>query len=149
MIDLGFFDTRERVALYRDGQFVDEARSPASFVIGNGDRIVASLGLLGMKEAHLEVDGAQTMLTPAIGTGERWRLELERQRPGLSRAIGYVSLAVLLVALVVDGSEILGLIDPDLDPLGLPALVATIVGFLALAAAIERALRLKCNRWLD
>ena len=102
-----------------------------------------------MKEAHLEVDGAQTMLMLAIGTGERWRLELERQRPGLSRAIGYASLAVLVVALVVDGSEILGLIDPDPDPLGLPALVATIVGFLALAAAIERALRLKCNRWLD
>jgi hypothetical protein len=149
VIDLGFFDPGERIALYRDGQLVDEARSPASFDLDSRARIVASLGVLGMKEAALEVDGVRTMLTPAVGTGEAWRLGLERQRPGLSRAIGFVSVAVLLVALVVDGSEILGLIDRDLDPLGLPGLVAAIAGFLALGAAIERALRLKCNRWLD
>ena len=71
------------------------------------------------------------MLTPVDGTAEASRLQLERDRPVLGRRIGAVSWAVLVVALLYE----------------VPQLIA-LLGIAALAAAVERALRFKSNRWL-
>jgi len=149
VIDLNYFDFGERIALYRDNELVAEEKSPATFDLGDGAAIEARMGVFGMRSAHLLADGNRTMLTPVHGTAEAWRLGLEQDRPALSRAVGIVSWAVLVLALVIDGFEIAGFVNDDLDVLGLPGSVATLVGLLALAAVIERALRLKCSRWLD
>ena len=84
---------------------------------------------------------ARRVLTPADGTAEAWRLQLERERPELSRLIGVISWIVLVVALLTDIPQLIGLI-------ALPTAVNILLGVAALAAAIERALRFKSNRWL-
>jgi hypothetical protein len=93
------------------------------------------------------------MQTPVHGTAEAWRLQLERERPGLSRLIGAIAWSVLVVALVCEVPQLLVLIGgatgADLDPpFMLPAGANFALGLAALAAALERALRFKSSRWL-
>jgi hypothetical protein len=79
---------------------VDTRKSPASFDLGAGTTIKASMGVLGMRQIDLAVDGQTTLLAPLTGA-----------EPPL--AIG--------------------------GPLG------TVLGFAALAAALERALNSKAT----
>ena len=147
-VDVDFFDFGEKVRLYRDGVLVATEKSPATFDAGPGARIEASMGIFGMRQIDLVVGADTVQMTPVEGTAEGWRLGLERERPELSRAIGAVSWAVLVLAALVGLGELLGLIGIDW-PLELPPAPATVLGFAALAAAVERALRFKSNRWLD
>ena len=83
------------------------------------------------------------------GTPEAWRLRLERERPGLSRAIGTASWIVLVVALVLGIGELIALVDVWIEsPPRLPGPLGILFGLAALVAAFERALRFKSNRWL-
>jgi hypothetical protein len=147
-VDVDFLDLGQKLSLYRDGARVDVRKSPARFDLGPGSTIEASMGMLGMRRIDLVADGASTTLAPADGTLEAWRLRLERDRPGLSRTIGAVSWTVLVIALVTGVGELMALagIEP---PFELPQPIDTILGFAAVLAALERALRFKSNRWLD
>jgi hypothetical protein len=87
------------MGLYRDGTRVEVQKSPATFDLEAGTTIEASMGVLGMRRIDLVVDGETKALAPADGTPEAWRLQLERDRPGLSRAIGATSWTALLAAL--------------------------------------------------
>ena len=146
-VDLDYFDFGEKLHLYRDGVEVEVQKSPATFRLGAGARIEASMGLLGMRQVDLVVEGETTMLTPVDGTAEAWRLQLERERPALSRLVGAVSWAVLVVALVCEVPQLIALIGGD-PPFMLPAGANFVLGVAALAAALERALRFKSSRWL-
>jgi hypothetical protein len=75
-------------------------KSPATFRLGASATIEASMSVLGMRQVDLVVEGGTTLLTPVEGTAEAWRLQLERERPDLSRLIGVISWIVLAVALV-------------------------------------------------
>ncbi len=117
-VDLDYFDFGEKLHLYRDG---------------------------------LEVE--TTVLTPVDGTAEAWRLQLERERPQASRLIGVVSWIVLVFALVYEVPQLIALIAKAIgadfeSPIVLPGAANLLLGLAALAAAIERALRFKSNRWL-
>ena len=152
-VDLDYFDFGEKLHLYRDGIEVEVQKSPATFRLGAGAEIKASMGLLGMREADLVVDGERTILTPVEGTAEAWRLRLERERPEASRLVGAVSWTVLVVALVYEVPQLLalvaGAIGADFEaPVTLPGVANFALGIAALAAALERALRFKNNRWL-
>jgi hypothetical protein len=152
-VDLDYFDFGEKVHLYRDGVEVDVQKSPAKFDLGDGGTIQATMGLLGMRTAELAVDGETTDLTPADGTAEGWRLRLARERPEASRLIGAISWTVLVVALIFEVPQIVALIGDGLGadleaPLALPGAFNFLLGIAALAAALERALRFKSNRWL-
>ena len=152
-VDLDYFDFGEKLHLYRDGLEVEMQKSPAKFDLGEGATIDAAMSLLGMKRIDLVVPGQTTMLTPVDGTAEAWRLQLERERPGLSRLIGVVSWVVLVFALVYEVPQLIALIANAMgadfeSPIVLPGAANFLLGIAALAAAIERALRFKSNRWL-
>ena len=84
-VDLDYFDFGEKLHLYRDGVEVDVQKSPAKFALGQRATIRAAMGLLGMRQVELVVEGETTTLTPVDGTAEAWRLRLARERPEISR----------------------------------------------------------------
>ena len=152
-VDLDYFDFGEKLHLYRDGVEVEVQKSPAKFDLGQDATIEASMGLLGMRQVDLVVEGARTVLTPVKGTAEEWRLRLARERPETSRLIGAVSWAVLVVALIYELPQLIALVGSALgadfkSPFTLPGAANFALGIAALAAALERALRFKSNRWL-
>jgi hypothetical protein len=85
-------------------------KSPATFRLGAGAAIEASTSVLGMRRVDLVVEDEATMLTPVEGTAEGWRLQLERERPRVSRLIGAISWTVLVVALVYEVPQLIALI---------------------------------------
>jgi hypothetical protein len=152
-VDLDYFDFGEKLHLYRDGVEVDVQKSPAKFDLDRSVTIDAAMGLLGMRRVELTVENETTTMTPADGTAEAWRLELARDRPETSRLIGAISWTVLVVALVYEAPQLVALagnaLGADFDsPFTLPGTVNFLLGIAALAAALERALRFKSNRWL-
>ena len=88
----------------------------------------------------------------------RWRRSTERSRRGGlgSSGIGPGSVArsepiswiVLVIALVTGIGELIALTGVE-PPVAIRQPFNTIIGFAALLAALERALRFKTNRWLD
>jgi hypothetical protein len=152
-VDLDYFDSGEKLHLYRDGVEVDVQKSPAKFDLDGNATIEAETGLLGMRQVDLVVEGETTMLTPADGTAEAWRLRLARERPETSRLIGAVSSTVLVVALIYEVPQLIDLIGNVsgavfAPPFTLPGAANFVLGIAALAAALERALRFKSSRWL-
>ncbi|HLS24795.1 MAG TPA: hypothetical protein VK063_02850 [Beutenbergiaceae bacterium] len=173
-IDVNFLDADERVALYRDGRQERTQKLPARFELDDGARIEVRTSTYGIRRAHLIMPaGEEVQLTPAPGSAERWRANLEQRRPVLSRAISITSFVLLLAAVVIQlpqGIEWLAALGRELAP-ALPENLASvaallerltftspwhldgtmnsIVGALGLAALLERALRLKYNWWLD
>ncbi len=152
-VDLDYFDFGEKLHLYRDGVEVDLQKSPATFHLGTSATIEASMGLLGMRQVDLVVEGERTMLTPVAGTAEAWRFQLERERSGVSRLIGAISWTVLAFALVYEVPQLIALlgrvIGADFQPpIMLPGAANFMLGIATLAAALERALLFKSKRWL-
>jgi hypothetical protein len=152
-VDLDYFDFGEKLHLYRDGVEVEVQKSPAKFELDGSARIEASMGLLGMRQIDLVADGMTTMLTPVDGTAEAWRVGLARDHPGPSRLIGAVSWVVLVVAFLYELPQLAALVGGALgadfeSPFTLPGAANFLLGTVALAAAVERALRFKSSRWL-
>jgi hypothetical protein len=146
-VDVDFLDPGRKLNLYRDGTPVESQKSPATFELGAGGTIEASMTMLGMRQIDLVVDGETTTLAPVDGTPEAWRLRLGRERPGLSRAIGAISWIVLVIAFVTGLGELVALTGVD-SPFAIANPFNTIIGLAALFAALERALRFKTSRWL-
>ena len=150
---MDYFDFREKLHLYRDGVEVDVQRSPAKFALDQTATIRAAMGLLGMRQVELVVEGETTTLAPVDGTAEAWRLRLARERPEASRLIGAISWVVLVTALIYEVPQLIALIGDvvgaDFEPpFTLPGPATFLLGLAALAAAVERALRFKSDRWL-
>ncbi len=112
----------------------------------------------GLKRCHYVThDGAERQLVPDPASAEGRRARLERDHPALSRAIGLVSVAVLVVALVLGAPQVveeISQIPPVADsvgsftsPIRLPAAINVPLLVATLVASTERALRLR-NHWL-
>ena len=76
VVEVDFFDIKEKVRLYRDGVLIGEKRSPASFDI-DGACISAAMALYGMKHALL---GATAWFVLAVA--------LVTQVPNLLNGVG-------------------------------------------------------------
>lgn len=66
VVEVDFFDIKEKGRLYRDGRLVAEKSSPVSFDIG-GATIKAAMALYGMKAAKLVSRGQRSrLLVPCL-----------------------------------------------------------------------------------
>jgi len=161
VVDSLYIDLDERIRLYRDGELAEVRRGRAKFRLGDGARIEAAVAKLGMKYVRMRVDGVRDPipLQPSKGTPEAWRAQLEQDHPDLSRIVGYVSLAVLLVVFVIElpgmvnlaGSltPIVGWPGFQVPTFGLPVWVHVGLILLGGLAGLERSLSMEYNPLLD
>lgn len=145
--------------LYRDG--VNQARSklPAAFPVPGGTIEVVASGF-GLRRCHYVTDdGRERQLVPDRASAEGRRARLQRDHPAVSRAIGALSIVVLVIGVVLGVPQILEQITaiPPIaenfgtfvSPVHLPAWLNISLLFAAVAASTERALRLRYNWLLD
>lgn len=145
--------------LYRDG--INRARSkmPAAFAVPGGTIDVVASGF-GLKRCHYVADdGSESQLEPDPASAEGRRARLERNHPAVSRSIGVVSVAILVVALVLGVPQIIeqithippiaDAIGAFVSPIQLPAWMNISLLVATLVASTERALRLRYNWLLD
>ncbi|MGO1266712.1 MAG: hypothetical protein ACTMIY_08785, partial [Microbacterium gubbeenense] len=145
--------------LYVDGRNQARSKMPAVFVVPGGTIQVTASGY-GMKRCRfVGDDGEIRRLTPDPASAEGRRAQLERSRPGLSRAIGALSAVILIVGLVLGVPQIvedITRIPPVADAIGtfvspirLSFGVNIALLLSTLAASTERALRLRYSWILD
>lgn len=153
-IDCDFFDWDEKVHLYRDGVQDRIQHSRSSFEIPPQHRIEVAWSWYGLTRAHLvDAVGNERQLEPRPGTGERWRADLDRERPGLSRVLGAASWTILVIALLLQIPQVLQLLSASTgwfdftSPLSLPGWVNALLSIGGVLAALERALRMR-HHWL-
>lgn len=152
-------DGEVRARLYRDGVHHATSTLPAELPVTGGVVQVAASSY-GLRRCHYVADdGTERQLAPDPASAEGRRARLERRRPGLSRALGAVSVAVLVVALVLGAPQIVeqvSQIPPVADrfgsftsPVRLPATLNVALLVATLLASSERALRLRYHWLLD
>lgn len=153
-IDVDLLDWSENVRLYRDGRQERVQRGTSTFDLEGGARIDVAWSALGLRRARLVLpDGTPRSLTPAAGTAERWRADLDRERPALSRTIGIVSWTILAIALLIQVPQLLATVSnltgwyEFASPVTVPGWLGAAFGIAGLLAALERALRLR-HHWL-
>ncbi|WP_454085863.1 hypothetical protein [Georgenia sp. Marseille-Q6866] len=155
-VEVDYLDWDEKVHLYRDGVQERVQRGTSSFMLDDGARLEVAWSLLGLRRAHLvRPDGTETQLVPGPGTAERWRADLDRDRPTLSRRLAAASWMVLALALLLQvpqllelGARVTGWYEFT-APVTLPASLNTPLSVAALLAGLERALRLRYHWLLD
>lgn len=145
--------------LYRDGVNEAASRMPAAFPVPGGT-IEVEASTFGLKRCHLvRPDGTQQQLLPDPRSAEGRRARFDLDHPAASRAVGLVSLLVLVVAgvlglpqLVEQVSEIPPVaerVGTFTSPVDLSAPVNTALVVVSVLASTERALRLRYHWLLD
>jgi hypothetical protein len=148
-----------RAKLYRDGFEHSVSKLPAAFPVPGGEIEVVASGY-GLKRCHfVGHDGPVRQLSPDPSSAEGWRARLHRRSPGASRALGGVSIAILVVALVLGVPQIVEQVShipwvadnvgTFVSPIRLPAWFNISLLIATLLASTERALRLRYNWLLD
>lgn len=153
VIEVDFFDIKEKVRLYRDGRLVGEKSSPASFDIGDA-AIKAAMALYGMKVAELAAQGeGPRPLAPLPGTAEDRRLSFGRKHPVASALLAAAAWVVLAVALVTQVPNLLNgighLTGWSVPTFGLPEWLNAFLSAAGILAGLDRGLRMKHNPLLD
>lgn len=153
VVEVDFFDIKEKVRLYRDGRLVAEKSSPASFDIG-GATIKAAMALYGMKAAKLVSRGQRSrLLVPLPGTAEDRRLSFGRTHPAASMLLAGVAWIILATALVTQVPNLLNgighLTGWSVPTFGLPGWLDVFLGVAGILAGLDRGLRMKYNPLLD
>jgi hypothetical protein len=155
----GDHDGRVRADLYLDGRHHAVSKMPAAFPVEGGTIEVAA-SAFGLKRCHFVTsDGAETRLVPDPASAAGRRARLERDHPAVSRVVGRVS-AVLLVlglgAVALELVDVIGQVPPVVErfggfeaPVHLPLWLTTTLAFGAVAASVERGLRLRYHWLLD
>lgn len=147
-------DEDKAIRLYRDGEFLEQGRSPARFELPAGAVIEVATTFYKLKHVRL-VDGGEVVdLQPVPGSAEAWRARLAREYPKASRVADTLSWTVLLVAFLTQVPQLIGLVAGLFGvtvPFGLslPGWLNTTLSFLGLAAAVDRSLSMKYNPWID
>ncbi|MGI5192835.1 hypothetical protein ACQEVY_04150 [Streptomyces sp. CA-288835] len=146
--------------LYLDGSHHAESKVPAVFPIQGGTVEVRTSGF-GLKRCHyVTAEGAEFLLVPDPVSAEGRRARLDRSHPALSRWIGFLSVIVLVVGLVLlilqlaeqvtrAPEGIAQYVGTFTSPIDLPAWGNTLIGLATVAASTERALRLRYHWLLD
>lgn len=145
--------------LYLDGKHQARSKIPVAFPVPGGTIEVVNSSY-GLRRCHfMAEDGTERQLSPDPASAEGRRARLERNHPALSRAIGFVSLVILVVALVLGVPQLveqISLIPPIAEnvgtfvsPIHLPAWANIALVMATILASTERALRLRYNWLLD
>lgn len=157
-IDVGRADGR--AVLFVDGWEQATTDMPGSFPVARGV-IEVAIGLHGVKRVHLVGDdGEERRLDPVRGTLEALRARMERRNPRLSRAVGGLAIAVLVVDLVLSVPAAWEFLTTRVDrlnevfgtftsPIVLPLWLTVTLAVAGAAAGVERALTLRRHRLLD
>ncbi|PWV46851.1 hypothetical protein [Nocardiopsis sp. L17-MgMaSL7] len=151
-------DGEVRADLYLDGTRHAHSRMPAAFPVPGG-HVEVAMSSFGLRRCHhVPDDGADRQLVPDPRSAEGRRARLDREHPALSRWIGAVSIALLVVGLglnLLQALEPLSQIPPVNDvtgtftsPVLLPLWLNITLGVGAALGSAERALRLRYS-WLD
>ncbi|WP_445515351.1 hypothetical protein [Streptomyces sp. NEAU-174] len=146
--------------LYLDGRHHAESRVPAVFPVQGGTVEVKASGF-GLKRCHyVTAEGSEFQLVPDPASAEGRRARFERSHPALSRWIGFLSVLVLVIGLVLlilqlaeqvtrDPEGLAQYVGTFTSPIDLSAWGNTAVGLITVAASTERALRLRYHWLLD
>ena len=148
-----------RADLYLDGRHSASSRVPAAFPVDGGVIEVAAT-VFGLKRCHyVTPDGVEQQLAPDPRSAAGRRLRLEHDHPALSRSIGSASVVLLvggLSVVVLELVDVVGRIPPVVDryggfasPVQLPLWLTVTLGLGAVAASVERGLRLRYHWLLD
>jgi hypothetical protein len=151
-------DGEVRARLYRNGVQTAVSKVPARFPV-DGGRIEVAATLWGLKRCHFVADdGTETQLEPHPRSGEGRRARFDRAHPAASRAVGMVSVGVVIVGVALTVMQLLESVTSVptvqevtgifVSPVRLPVAANVGVVLLIAAASVERALRLRSS-WLD
>jgi hypothetical protein len=151
-------DGEIRARLYVDGSLQSYAKMPTRFAVPGG-RIEVAITGFGLKRCHyVRDDGTEQQLSPDRASAEGLRARLHSRHPGLSRTIGLISAALVIVGLgvevpqLIDALSRIPLIADSLgtftSPIQLPLHLNLLIGLAAVAGSIERALRMRSS-WVD
>jgi hypothetical protein len=151
-------DGEIRARLYVDGALQSYAKMPTRFVAPGGHIEVAITGF-GLKRCHyVRADGTEEQLTPDPASAEGRRARLHHRHPGMSRVIGVVATAVVVVGLCVEVPQIIqslsqipfiaDSIGTFTSPIQLPLHINLVIGLAAVIGSTERALRMRSS-WID
>lgn len=151
-------DGEIRARLYVDGALRSFARMPSRFDVPGGHIEVAITGF-GLKRCHyVRADGTEQQLSPDPASAEGRRAWLHARHPTLSRIIGIVSIALVIVGLCVEVPQIIASISQIpliadsigtfISPVQLPLHVNLLIGLAAVLGSTERALRMRSS-WID
>ncbi|WP_265521168.1 hypothetical protein [Oerskovia flava] len=152
-------DGEVRARLYRDGVHQATSKTPAAFPVTGGTVEVETSGY-GLKRCHyVRDDGTVWQLAPDPASAEGRRARLEQNHPAASRAIGAVSVVILVVVLVLGVPQLveeISNIPPVAEnvgtftaPIHLSATLNIALVVATILASTERALRLRYNWLLD
>jgi hypothetical protein len=152
-------DGKGTADLYRNGRHHAESKLPAAFPVPGGAIEVAE-SPFGLKRCHyVTAGGREYPLIPADNSAEGRRARLARSHPALSRAVSVTSVVLLVISvllLVPQLVEVAFRLPPVAEsfgtfvsPVSIPAWLNSVIAVGAALASIERALRLRHNRFLD
>ncbi|MFC7376190.1 MULTISPECIES: hypothetical protein [unclassified Brachybacterium] len=151
-------DGKGKAHLFLDDRHIATSTFPAAFPV-EGGVIEVTPSAFGLRRCHYVPEhGPQRQLLPDTRSAEGRRARLEKEHPLRSRAIGVLSLLVLLTctALAVPQLlEVLTGIPPVTEkfgqftsPVAVPTWGNVALGLAAATASVERATRLRYS-WLD
>lgn len=146
-------------ALYRNGVQVSRSNVPTAFPVPGGVIEVATTAF-GLKRMHFVSEaGVERALRPHPRSQEGLRARLGQRYPRASAVIGAAAVVILVVALAVNllhGAEVLThspaiaeKVGTFTSPIHLPTWANTTLITAGALAALERATRLRHNRFLD
>ncbi|MGX1584287.1 hypothetical protein ACWH95_06960 [Microbacterium sp. NPDC055502] len=151
-------DGEVRARLYVDGALRSYAKMPTRFAVPGGHIEVAITGF-GLKRCHyVRTDGTEEQLSPDPRSAEGRRARLHHRHPRASRAIGLISLTLVVVGLCVEVPQIIealsqipliaASVGTFTSPIQLPLHINLLIGLAAVAGSTERALRMRSS-WID
>lgn len=151
-------DGEIRARLYVDGFMQSYAKMPIRFAVPGGHIEVAITGF-GLKRCHyVGTDGTEQQLSPHPASAEGRRARLHHRHPGLSRAIGFISIAFVVIGLFLEVPQIIESLSQIpfvadslgtfTSPIRLPLHINLLIGLAAVIGSAERALRMRSS-WID
>lgn len=149
-----YFETEGAISLYKDGLLLEKQAVPAKFELPLNATIEVDTSWFALKHVRL-IDGNDVVqLEPTAGSGEKWRADMARKHPTASRIVSTASWVILILGAVTQLPELLALIGRGVGftvpfSFNLPTPVNTLLSWLGIAAAVDRALSMKYNPWID
>jgi hypothetical protein len=163
-VDVGYLqrlttdDGSGKAFLYRDGTQIAESKLPAAFPVPGG-RIEVAQTDFGLKRCHyVTEDGTEEQFVPNPASAEGRRARLDRERPALSRLIGFGSLLLVIIPSAARPADRRGgpsrtaigrEIRDITSPVELPLWLNVTLGVAASPASVERGSRMRYSRLLD